>query len=191
MFLLCCLFLCFDHRFHRDDSIRVVAHLRLFGGEWGDIVQTVFIFAAAMLLVLLMFSGTLRARLRVFLSKHFFSYRYDYRQEWLRFIATIAAGDGLANLRVRAIKAIADIVDSPGGAIWLDDVYDGAKSWSDLQAAAGAPVLPDGPHETELRRAVGRLLHIDDDETLAANRRPLRPRDGRRSASTTCPASAR
>jgi len=25
-------------------------YLRLFGGEWGDIVQTVFIFAAAMLL---------------------------------------------------------------------------------------------------------------------------------------------
>jgi len=33
-------------------------YLRLFGGEWGDVVQTVFIFAAAMLLVLLMFSGT-------------------------------------------------------------------------------------------------------------------------------------
>src|SRR3546814_14712863 len=49
----------------------------------------------------------------------------------------------------------------------LDDVYDGSKSWSDLQAAAGAPVLPDGPSETELRRAVGRLLHIDDDERIA------------------------
>lgn len=46
-------------------------YLRLFGGEWGNVVQTVFIFAAAMLLVLLMFSGTLRARLRVFLSSIF------------------------------------------------------------------------------------------------------------------------
>ncbi len=60
---------------------------------------------------------------------------------------------------------LAGFLDESG--LELDDVYDGAKSWSDLQAAAGAPVLPDGPHETELRRAVGRLLHIDDDERIA------------------------
>jgi hypothetical protein len=50
----------------------------------GHVVQTVFIFAAAMLLVLLMFSGTLRARLRVFLSKHFFSYRTLPKRAQLR-----------------------------------------------------------------------------------------------------------
>ena len=61
---------------------------------------------------------------------------------------------------------LAGFLDESG--LELDDVYDGAKSWSDLQAAAGAPVLPEGPHETELRRAVGRLLHIDDPERLAA-----------------------
>jgi superfamily II DNA or RNA helicase/HKD family nuclease len=55
----------------------------------------------------------------------------------------------------------------------LDDVYDGSKSWSDLQAAAGAPVLPDGPNEPELRRAAGRLLHIDDDERIATYQRLL------------------
>jgi len=44
----------------------------------------------------------------------------------------------------------------------LDDVYTGNKSWSDLQADAGLTVAPSGPHETALRRACGRLLHIDD-----------------------------
>jgi len=44
----------------------------------------------------------------------------------------------------------------------LEDVYEGNKSWSDLRAAAGAPVLPEGPSEITLRRALGRLLHIDD-----------------------------
>ncbi len=68
--------------------------------------------------------------------------------------------------RVRPDIDLAGFLDESG--LELDDVYDGAKSWSDLQAAAGAPVLPEGPHETELRRAVGRLLHIDDPERLAA-----------------------
>lgn len=48
----------------------------------------------------------------------------------------------------------------------LDDVYDGGKSWSDLREAAGASVLGEGPNEPVLRRAVGRLLHIDDEERL-------------------------
>ena len=55
----------------------------------------------------------------------------------------------------------------------LDDVYDGGKSWSDLREAAGAPVLPAGPNEPSLRRAVGRLLHIDDDERISTYRRLL------------------
>ncbi|MGV0718648.1 DUF3427 domain-containing protein [Mycolicibacterium sp. XJ662] len=52
----------------------------------------------------------------------------------------------------------------------LPDVYDGSRSWSDLCEAAGAPVEPAGPHEKSLRRAVGRLLHIDDDERIATFR---------------------
>lgn len=66
--------------------------------------------------------------------------------------------------RVRPDIDLAGFLDESG--LELDDVYDSSKSWSDLQAAAGAPVLPEGPHETELRRAVGRLLHIDDDERI-------------------------
>ncbi len=52
----------------------------------------------------------------------------------------------------------------------LDDVYTGSRCWSDLLAAAGAPVLPAGPHEGPLRRAIGRLLHIDDQERTDAYR---------------------
>jgi superfamily II DNA or RNA helicase/HKD family nuclease len=53
----------------------------------------------------------------------------------------------------------------------VEDVYDGGKSWSDLREAAGAPVIEAGPHEQVLRRAVGRLLHIDDEERLSSYRR--------------------
>ena len=36
--------------------------------------------------------GPVRARLRVFLAKHFFSYRYDYRSEWLQLTELLAGG---------------------------------------------------------------------------------------------------
>ena len=50
----------------------------------------------------------------------------------------------------------------------LDDVYDGNRGWSDLREASGAPMLPAGEHERPLRRAIGRLFHVDDGERIAA-----------------------
>jgi superfamily II DNA or RNA helicase/HKD family nuclease len=60
------------------------------------------------------------------------------------------------------------------GELDVDDVYQGSKSWSDLRADAGLPVLPAGPHETALRRACGRILHVDDPLRIETYRRFLR-----------------
>ena len=62
-------------------------YLRYFGGSWGSVMQVTFLFGALMLLVGILFSGTFRSWLKVFISKHFYSYNYDYREEWLRFTA--------------------------------------------------------------------------------------------------------
>jgi hypothetical protein len=44
----------------------------------------------------------------------------------------------------------------------LEEVYANNISWSDLCQDAGLTVQPPGPHERLLRRACGRLLHVDD-----------------------------
>jgi superfamily II DNA or RNA helicase/HKD family nuclease len=49
----------------------------------------------------------------------------------------------------------------------LEELYTGNRGWSDLRDQAGLSVLPPGPHEAELRRAAGRLLHVDDDVRLS------------------------
>ncbi len=53
----------------------------------------------------------------------------------------------------------------------LSDVYAGSRAFCDVLERAGVPLLPAGPHERQLRRAVGRLLHIDDLERIATYRR--------------------
>ncbi|MCM2323624.1 MAG: DUF3427 domain-containing protein, partial [Oligoflexia bacterium] len=52
----------------------------------------------------------------------------------------------------------------------LSDLYQGNRGWSDLLEAAQVECSPSGPHEKELRRACGRLLHIDDPERIRAYR---------------------
>ncbi|MCB1966009.1 MAG: PEP-CTERM system histidine kinase PrsK, partial [Candidatus Accumulibacter sp.] len=59
--------------------------------------------------------------LRVQIGKHFFSYRYDYREEWLRFTQTLSSQDGFSGMGRHAVRGLADMVESPGGALWLKD----------------------------------------------------------------------
>lgn len=94
-------------------------YVRVQGGTWGLVAQAIFLFGAGLVLAILLFSGQLRASLRVLISKHFFHYKYDYREEWLRFIRTLSSGEPETQLRERAIKAIAQIMESPGGILWL------------------------------------------------------------------------
>ena len=48
----------------------------------------------------------------------------------------------------------------------LEDVYRGNRCWSDLREAAGLTNAEVGAHEQALRKAIGRLLHVDDLERL-------------------------
>jgi putative PEP-CTERM system histidine kinase len=100
-------------------------YVRFFGGSWGKVFQIGFLFAAAVLLGVMFSSGTLRAKLRVLVNKHFFSYRYDYREEWLRFTGALSSPDAELDVNERCIKALADLVESPGGALWLEAAQGG------------------------------------------------------------------
>ncbi|MFZ0788865.1 MAG: XrtA/PEP-CTERM system histidine kinase PrsK [Chromatiaceae bacterium] len=108
-------------------------YIRYYGGEWSSIIQTVFLFGAGLVLVMLLYSGALRSRLKVLVNKHFFSYRYDYREEWLHLIEVLSGRVLNASLPERVIFALAELVDSPGGVLWLRDEsgrFERARSWN-------------------------------------------------------------
>ncbi len=96
-------------------------YVRYFGGDWGRALQITLLFSALLLLGVVAFSGAQRARLRVFLNKHLFPYRYDYRAEWLKFTRALDAGEGAQDLGQVTVAALADLVESAGGGLWLDD----------------------------------------------------------------------
>lgn len=94
-------------------------YLHFMSGDWNVLVQAVFLFGACLLMFSIMLSGRARARIKVFLSKNFFNYRYDYREEWLRLIKTLSSSDGDLPIQVRTIKAMAQIVESPAGVLFM------------------------------------------------------------------------
>jgi putative PEP-CTERM system histidine kinase len=112
-------------------------YLRFFGGSWGLIMQVAFLFGAVVLLFAVLFSGAFRSKLKVFISKHFYTYNYDYREEWIRF--TRALSDSGPGLGERTVQAVAEFVESPGGALWFKRESGGcepAAHWNMFSSAA-------------------------------------------------------
>jgi putative PEP-CTERM system histidine kinase len=105
-------------------------YLRSVGGAWGPVMQLACLIGAGVLLAGLLFSGTARARLRVFISKHFYQAHFDYRDEWRRFTGALS-GLGPAPGE-QAVLAIGTLVESPAGALWIcrDGEFQPAAHWN-------------------------------------------------------------
>jgi putative PEP-CTERM system histidine kinase len=95
-------------------------YVREHGGSWGNALQVVFLCGAVGILAVLLLSESPLRRLRVFIATHFYRNKYDYRIEWLRFVQTLSAADE-PDLHRTAVRAVAQIFDSPGGLLMLRD----------------------------------------------------------------------
>ncbi|THF60548.1 PEP-CTERM system histidine kinase PrsK [Pseudothauera rhizosphaerae] len=121
-------------------------YVRYLGGDWGRALQMALLFAGLLMLGLIVGSGASRARLRVLVNKHLFPYRYDYRNEWLRFTQALSSADGELDLGQSVIKALSDLVESPGGGLWLRNGEGRLAQHSRLNApACDAVETEDGP----------------------------------------------
>ena len=133
-----------------------------YGGSWGGVVRVIFFAGAGVVLVTLLFSNTLRARVRVFLSKHFFHNKYDYRDEWLRLVATLSKFEGRSARQV-VIEAIAQIVESPSGLLWVVDEQ--GKSFrlaASYKVDAEVPDIQTDDEIVEFIKQEGWLVDLDE-----------------------------
>jgi putative PEP-CTERM system histidine kinase len=90
-------------------------------GEWGPVLKIVFFGGSLLLLATVVSTESLRSRARRLITENFFSHRYDYREEWMRFVETLSSLDNRDPLQIRVIRAVGNIVDSPGGTLWLKE----------------------------------------------------------------------
>ena len=117
------------------------------GAEWGYVAEVSLIFAGALTIAVLLTSGSARSRIRSLLVDNFFSHRYDYRREWMRCIDTLTAPLAHTSLPVRAVRAVAEAVDSPAGALFVRAPNEVAFQWTGSwnMPAAAQPIPPGHP----------------------------------------------
>ena len=93
-------------------------YVRFFGGDWGRALQLGLGVAGLAFLGMLVFSGAFRSWLRVFVGKHFYSYRYDYREQWLHFTNLLSAPHTPQEMGETIVKGLARMVECPAGSLW-------------------------------------------------------------------------
>ncbi len=124
--------------------------VQLIAPDRGATLQIIVLSAGAIAFVVFLLSDQLRARVRVFFSKHFFERKYDYRDEWLRLIGTLTESDEGMPLQKRAIQAVAQILQAETGRLFQKSA-DGQEfvetsSWNipgTDRAIPGREVLPE------------------------------------------------
>ena len=67
--------------------------INYFGGAWGDVISVAFIILGGSVLAALLITERLRREVKVFITKHFFANKYDYRVEWLKSIEQLEVGE--------------------------------------------------------------------------------------------------
>lgn len=93
-------------------------YVRRFGGTPGTVLSIVLGFSGLIALVVAASSHTVRSKIKTFINENFFSYKYDYRLEWTKFINALAQYEEHGGPE-RALRTLADLLDSTGGVLWV------------------------------------------------------------------------
>lgn len=126
----------------------VLMTVEMIASPLGRAIVTGLLFALVAGALLLLSATRYSALLKLWVSKHLFPHRYDYREQWMAFVDTIdSAGASGAPLYDRLLKAMADITTSSGAVLLMLDEdgqfsCDGAWNWKG-EAPQGFAADPD------------------------------------------------
>ncbi len=151
-------------------------YLRTYGGDAGTVLAIIFLFAVFVGVLWVAASNSLRSRLRLFIAENFFTYKYDYRAEWTKFIRALSAVEETGT-PLKVLRTFADLMDSPGGALWVwkDNFRQFLPMARHAAHAEIKPLSPDDPLLAAFERESCTLIDLNAGEPEAAAWKALFP----------------
>ncbi|WP_129125862.1 XrtA/PEP-CTERM system histidine kinase PrsK [Geomonas oryzae] len=92
--------------------------MRYFGPQFPRVLTLALCFAGGILLLLLLLSERANREFKVFLHKHFYQSKYDYRSQWLGLTQRLATFDSADELVHRVLQAYCEIFGVRGAALY-------------------------------------------------------------------------
>lgn len=103
-------------------AVGIIAQgIRYFQVPFGYFLTTLFIFTSVLLLVIFLFTTSLRRKAQLFINKHFYKHKYEFRDKWMETIEKISRKRSVSDIR----STLRDMVSETTGAkpvyLWLYD----------------------------------------------------------------------
>lgn len=139
--------------------------IRYLALPYGDETQTFVFIVSTILLLLLLFSEQVRRRIKVFVNRHFYVQKYDYRQEWLRFSERLARCRNARDVNEVIIQTYSTIFGIEGTALYLHDRKGAPLALATIEREADLPAhfpVSEGLWRYFLEN--NRVLNIEDPE---------------------------
>jgi len=83
------------------------------------LVAEVFMYVAAIGLIILLFSEEVRRRIELYISKHFYKHKYEYDEIWIAFTRRIGSKISIENLLPQLVNSVKEIVNTDRVYIFL------------------------------------------------------------------------
>ena len=85
------------------------------------LVAEIFVYVALIGLVILLLSESVRRKVEVYISKHFYKHKYEYDEVWIAFTRRIGSQINLDTLLPQILQSVGDIVNTDRIFIFLSD----------------------------------------------------------------------
>ncbi len=144
-------------------TVGVIAEMMRYTGQPLTVVlSSALVFAAVVLLTVVLFSRSVRAELRRFIARHFYRSKYDYRAKWIEVSEAFRAAASVEAILDQLLQVLGHTFGAARISIWMPYDADGRfHQVRGLGVTRSAPPL-DGSHPVMLR-----LMATDDPLELA------------------------
>ncbi|MBZ0220470.1 MAG: PEP-CTERM system histidine kinase PrsK [Candidatus Methylomirabilis sp.] len=102
--------------------IRGIRHLDI---PLGFFFTALFVFVSLLFLALLLFTSFLRRKVQLFINRHFYSHKYEFRDKWMETIEKMSSKRSIGEITSTLIELISETTGARGVRIWLLDPVSG------------------------------------------------------------------
>ncbi len=132
---------------------------------FGRDVTIFFAFAGGIAMLTLLFSESMRRKAKVYISKHFYTHKHDYREEWIKLTSRLASCETLFDVRESVLTAYRESFGLKGASLYL------LSPGQERYFLAAGQDMPERPTEINLSEGLysyfvkrARVLNLRDGE---------------------------
>ncbi len=144
-------------------SVGIIAHaIRYFDVPFNYFFTTLFIFISILTMTILLFSSRLRRKSQLFITRHFYRQKYEFREKWLEATERISLKKTVDEIAMALMEMIAETIAPKGLRLWLYDPVAVEYTNNDDKIREEFRSIPKTHKIVEHAKALGAPFMIDE-----------------------------